>query len=158
MEARPTCLGCLLALALAVLPASAQSAFVVALPESPGKAATLRLCDKCHPIEEVAVERLSKKGWEAKIDDMFRAGATGTDEDVALALDYLAATFPARLNINSAITMDFQRYLTLSEQDGDRIVAYRQQYGPFKRWQDLERVPGIDFKKIRDRREILMVE
>jgi competence protein ComEA len=137
---------------------SAQSPYVQTLPDGPGKAATLRLCNVCHDIEEVSVERLSKKGWEQKIDEMFRAGAKGTDEDVALALAYLAATFPARLNINKAITMDFQRYLTLSEGDGDRIVAYRRQHGPFKKWQDLERVPGIDLKKIRERCEILVVD
>ena len=136
---------------------SVQSPYVQTLPDGPGKAATVRLCNVCHDIEEVSVERLSRKGWEEKIDEMFRAGATGTDEDVALALEYLAATFPARLNINNAITMDFRRYLTLSERDGDRIVAYRRQHGPFKKWQDLERVPGIDFRKIKERCEILVV-
>lgn len=135
-----------------------QSAYAKALPDGPGTAATLRVWGTCHDIEEVSVERLSRKGWEAKIDEMFRAGAVGTDRDVALALDYLAATFPARLDINKAITMEFERYLTLSERDGDAIVACRQQHGPFKKWQDLQMVPGVDFKKIRENSEILFVD
>ena len=135
-----------------------QSAYVRNLPDGPGKAAMVRMCSACHDIEEVGVARLSRKGWGEKVDEMFRAGAVGTDQDVALVVDYLFTAFPARLDINKAITMDFRRYLSLSERDGDLIVAYRRQHGPFKRWQDLEFVPGIDFKKIKERSEILVVD
>ena len=82
----------------------------------------------------------------------------GTDQEVELALSYLARTFRARLDINRANSMDFRRYVGLSERDGDAIVAYRQRHGRFSRWQDLERVPGINFKKVRERSEILVVD
>jgi len=135
-----------------------EAAYVKALPDGPGKAAMVRVCGGCHGIDEVGVATLSRRGWAEKVDEMFRAGAVGTDEDVRLVVDYLSATFPARLDINKANTMDFRRYLSLSEREGDTIVAYRQQHGPFKKWQDLEFVPGVDFKKIADRREILFVD
>jgi hypothetical protein len=135
-----------------------QSEYVKALPAGPGKTALVRMCNGCHAIEEIAVAGLSRKGWAAKVDEMFRQGAVGSDEDVALVLDYLFELFPARLDINAAITMDFRRYLSLSEKDGDRIVAYRRQHGPFKTWQDLLLVPGIDVIKIKERSEILFVD
>ena len=135
-----------------------EAAYVQALPDGPGKAALVRLCSGCHALAEIGVASLSRQGWEGKVDEMFRAGAAGTDEDVALVRDYLFAIFPARLDINKANTMDFRRYVGLSEKDGDTIVAYRQQHGPFKKWQDLELVPGIDVKKVRERSEILFVD
>jgi competence ComEA-like helix-hairpin-helix protein len=135
-----------------------EAAYVQALPDGRGKAELVRLCSQCHALEEVAVASLSRKGWEGKIDEMFRTGASGTDKDAALVRDYLFEIFPARLDINKAITMEFRVYVGLSEKDGDAIVAYRQQHGPFKKWQDLELVPGIDIKKIRERSEILFVD
>jgi hypothetical protein len=135
-----------------------ESAYVKALPDGPGKVALVRMCNGCHGVDEIGVARLSRKGWAGKVDEMFRVGATGTDRDVALVVDYLFTLFPARLDINKAITMDFRRYLSLSEKEGDMIVAYRQQHGPFKKWQDLELVPGIDLKKVRERSEILFVD
>jgi len=135
-----------------------EAAFVKTLPDGPGKTAFVRVCGGCHGVDEIGVVALSRKGWESKVDEMFRAGAVGTDEDVLLLLDYLSATFRARLDINRANTMDFRRYLSLSEEEGDTIVAYRRQHGPFKRWQDLAVVPGIDFRKITDRQEILVVD
>ena len=136
----------------------AEIAFVQALPEAPGKSVTVRICGGCHSVGEVFVSRLARQGWEEKIDEMFRNGAVVSDADVAIVRDYLFNVFPARLNINTANTMDFRRFLTLSEADGDRIVTYRQQHGAFKRWEDLKLVPGIDFKKIQDRNEILSVD
>ncbi len=135
-----------------------ERAYVNALPDGPGKAEMVRVCGGCHGIDEIGVVALSRGGWQEKIDEMFRNGAVGTDQEVELALSYLARTFPARLDINRANTMDFRRYVGLSERDGDAIVAYRQRHGRFSRWQDLERVPGINFKKVRERSEILVVD
>lgn len=134
-----------------------EAAYVKALPDGPGKAALVRLCSGCHGVDEIGVASLSRKGWEAKIDEMFRAGAVGSDEDAALVRDYLFAILPGRLDINQADSMDFRRYVALSERDGDAIVAYRRQHGPFTEWRDLERIPGVDVKKIRERSEILFV-
>ena len=136
----------------------AEIAFVQALPEAPGKPVAVRICGGCHSVEEVFVSPMTRQGWEEKIDEMFRNGAVVSDADMVIVRDYLFNVFPARLNINMANTMDFRRFLTLSEADGDRIVMYRQQHGAFKRWEDLKLVPGIDFKKIQDRSEILFVD
>ena len=135
-----------------------ETAYVKTLPDGPGKVALVRMCGGCHGIDEVGIAGLSRKGWEEKVDEMFRGGAVGNDRDVALVLDYLFTILPARLDINKAVSMDFRRYLGLSERDGDTIVAYRRQHGPFKKWQDLERVPGVNFKKIGERSEILFVD
>ena len=135
-----------------------EKAYVNSLPDGPGKAEMVRVCGGCHGIDEIGVVALSKGGWQEKIDEMFRNGAVGTDQEVELALSYLARTFRARLDINKANTMDFRRYVGLSETDGDAIVAYRRQHGRFNRWQDLEQVPGINFKKVSERSEILVVD
>ena len=138
--------------------AEAENAFVQALPDAPGKSVAVRICGGCHSVEEVFVSPLARQGWEEKIDEMFRNGAVVSDADMVIVRDYLFNAFPARVNINTANTMEFRRFLSLSEADGDRIVTYRRQHGAFKRWEDLKLVPGIDFKKIQDRNEILFVE
>src|SRR5579871_1254678 len=103
----------LLALAL---PAAAQST----LPEGKGKDVVNRMCGtQCHGIDKFISERLSKQGWSNVVDTMLSRGATGTDEEIDLVIDYLAAHFgrdsaPAKVNVNSADAKELQSALELS--------------------------------------------
>ncbi len=82
-----------LALCLAgpLRPAAAQSPVV--LPEGPGREVVLRACSQCHSLENVLRSRLTRRQWEARIDEMLGRGAKLTDEEIDLVAEYLSVNF-----------------------------------------------------------------
>ena len=153
-------LGCLLGLALSGA-ASAQS-----LPQGKGRAEFQRICGKCHGLEMATKLRQSADGWSAIVDDMVSRGAEGTDDELELIVKYLAANFgkspedtgskapPAqKVNVNTAGVHELTDVLGLSAGDAEAIVQFRKDKGDFKDWPDLRKVPGIDLKKLEDRKD-----
>ena len=126
------------------------------LPEGEGKATVERICSKCHELEVVARARNTRAGWNSVIDDMVARGAEGTDEELERILDYLAKNLggtPAKINVNKATGRELAATLAISKETASAIVSEREKNGPYKQWQDLKRVPGIDLKRIEDKRD-----
>src|SRR5580700_89862 len=63
------------------------------IPDGPGKAATLRVCSKCHSPEQAVSLRQDRDEWEDTISKMVKLGATGSDDDFDAVLNYLAKYF-----------------------------------------------------------------
>jgi competence protein ComEA len=139
-----------------VLPALSQSK----LPEGPGKAALLRVCKGCHPPETVAAKRHSREEWEEVVVQMLNAGATGSDDDLNLVVDYLTEHFnkAAKVNVNKATVSEIVEALGLSSKDGNAIVAWREKNGAFQTAQDLKKVPGIDAAIIEAKKDQLQFQ
>jgi quinoprotein glucose dehydrogenase len=78
--------------------AAALSAFgqSLNLPDGPGKAETVRLCTKCHTIEQAVSLRQGQSGWADTINKMVGIGAEGTDAEFTAILNYLAKNFGPR--------------------------------------------------------------
>jgi competence protein ComEA len=86
-------------------------------------------------------------------------GATGTPEEIATIVDYLAKNFPAvaaKTNVNKATSMDLQTQLELTAKDADAIVKYRTDHGNFKDWDGLAKVPGIDTAKLTAKKDSIV--
>ena len=156
-------LGCLLSLSLAA-PVSAQS-----LPAGKGRAQFQRICTHCHGSEIVTRLKLSSDQWAGVVDDMVGRGAEGTDDDFELIVNYLSANFGKpktdsdskeaagqKVNVNSATAAELTGQLEISTGDADAIVRYRKEKGAFRDWPDLRKVPGIDLKKLEDRKDRLV--
>jgi len=116
-------------------------------PDLPGKDATIRACGNCHEPERAASLHQTKDGWDA----------TMSDADYATVLDYLSKAFPADapkpLNINTASGIDLESTLGLLRSQAALIVAYREKHGNYKSFEDLKKVPGLDFSKIEDKKD-----
>jgi cytochrome c5 len=63
------------------------------LPEGAGKDITKRMCSGCHPLTTVTGKKASKDQWGIIVDRMVVLGAKGTDEEVEIVIEYLAANF-----------------------------------------------------------------
>jgi mono/diheme cytochrome c family protein len=63
------------------------------LPDGPGKATTEKVCGNCHGAEVVIGRQETRSTWAAIVDDMVQRGATGTDQELAQVVDYLATKF-----------------------------------------------------------------
>jgi competence protein ComEA len=128
------------------------------LPDGEGKATVERICSKCHELEVVARAPNTRAGWNSVVDDMVVRGAEGTDEELERILDYLAKNLggtPAKINVNKATARELAAALAISKETASAIVSEREKNGPYKQWQDLKRVPGIDLKRIEDKRDRL---
>ncbi len=67
------------------------------LPDGPGKDVVKRMCSSCHGLEVVTGTRKTKERWQNTVDVMVSRGATGTDEEIDLVINYLADHFaPAK--------------------------------------------------------------
>jgi len=82
-----------LASAAAVILASAALAQTPAMPDGPGKAETVRICSKCHPIDQAISMRQGREAWQQSITKMVDLGAEGTNAEFATILNYLARNF-----------------------------------------------------------------
>ena len=76
-------------------PPAANSA--ASLPEGAGRELVARACSQCHSLQVVVGLRLTRKQWEAKIDQMLAKGAKLSDDEIDLAADYLAGNFGPRI-------------------------------------------------------------
>jgi competence protein ComEA len=146
----------LLVIALVALPVGAQTQ----LPEGKGKAETVRVCGTCHPPERGASVRLTREGWQDVIAKMVTLGAKGTDEELGLVLDYLDTHFKGEaarpINMNSASALELESVAGFLRKEAATWIAYRSKKGPCKTLDDLKKVPGVDFKKVDQRRDRLV--
>ncbi|HLH38896.1 MAG TPA: helix-hairpin-helix domain-containing protein [Bryobacteraceae bacterium] len=123
------------------------------LPAGPGREALTKVCSGCHSPESVVGMAKTREDWAALVGDMANQGAQGSDEEFDRIIDYLAANFPAKVNVNTAGPQLLENALGLSEKEAGALVAYREQNGKFKSMDDLAKVPGVDVKKIEARKD-----
>jgi competence protein ComEA len=131
------------------------------LPDGPGKDETVKACAPCHEARRAASVRLTREGWAAVIEGMRQRGAKISDEEFPVVLDYLSTHFlgaaPQPLNVNTASQIDFEAAGGLLRREAAAVVQYREKHGRFKSLDDLKKVPGLDFKKIENRKDAMVV-
>ena len=131
------------------------------MPDGPGKDVTVQACGSCHDARRAASVRLTRDGWAAVIESMQRFGARFSPEEVPIILDYLSTHFLGEalqpLNLNTATQIDLEAAGGLLRREAAAVIRYREQHGRFKTLDDLKQVPGLDFKKIENRRDAVVV-
>jgi competence protein ComEA len=131
------------------------------LPHGEGRDAVLRLCVKCHSPNVILAYGQNRLGWENTITKMVRAGAVGTDEDFTDIADYLTANFPPssvkKIFVNMATDKQIAEVLEISLEDAKAIVVYRDKIKGFKSLEDMKQVPGVDTKKIDEKKDRLVI-
>ena len=125
------------------------------LPGGPGRDTMKKVCGKCHSAENVVGLAKSREEWGELTSKMVDLGAEGTIDEFNDVVDYLTEHFPqaSRVNVNKATAADFESALGFSPKEAEAMVGYRRAKGNFKSVQDLEKVPGVDVKKIQARRD-----
>jgi competence protein ComEA len=85
---------------------------------------------------------------------MVSRGADATEKDIAAIVEYLTANF-GKINVNTAAAPDIQKFLSLTEAEARAIVAYRDQNGKFKDFDALQKTPGVDAEKLKQKRSLI---
>ena len=139
---------------------SAAALAQVQLPDAPGKDETVRICGMCHEVERAASVKLTREGWQETIAKMVDLGASGSDEELANVLDYLAERFkgeaPRPLNLNTATAVELESIVGLLRKESAAWIAHRTASGRCKSLDDFKKVAGVPFKKIDEHRDRLV--
>ena len=122
-----------------------------ALPEGDGRELLFRTCAECHGVESVTAERRTRAEWQGVVDDMAGRGAQASDDDVKTLVAYLSINV-GRVNVNRASEEDLKAVVGVSADEAAAIVAHRTKEGSFKTLDDLKRVPGVDGRKLDERK------
>jgi competence protein ComEA len=125
------------------------------LPTGPGRETLLRVCGACHSAENVAGMAKTREEWGALVGEMAADGAQGTNDEFNEIVDYLAAHFPKTINVNKVTATDLAAGLEITAKEAEAIVHYREEKGSFKSAEDVEKVPGVDAKKIEAKKDRL---
>jgi competence protein ComEA len=123
------------------------------LPAGEGSETFVRICSACHEVENATETRHTRDEWKGVLTKMVDRGALVTDEDAKVIVDYLTAHFGKELNLNKATAQEVESFLKVSAEESTAIVYFRETNGHFKSWEDLSTVPGLDVKKIEDKKD-----
>jgi competence ComEA-like helix-hairpin-helix protein len=128
----------------------------VVLPEGAAKKTVENACGDCHGLDKIVDNPETSEKWRATVNRMVRKGATLSDAEIDAVVDYLATNFPPeKINVNTANSNQLQNILELSAAEADAIVKYRKANGNFKDLAGLEKVQGVDAKKIEAQKELI---
>jgi competence protein ComEA len=118
-------------------------------------AAFTRVCGRCHTSDRVVEGRRSRSQWEEVLERMVAKGATGSDDDWGIVIEYLVSEF-GRVTINSAPADELSQVLHLDSKEADAIVSYRKAHGPFADFDALTAMPGAPVEALRKRRDAIV--
>jgi competence protein ComEA len=147
------------------LPLAAQDE----LPQGKGKETLENTCTECHGLDKVLSQLRSRERWRAIAVAMRSKGATMSDSELDILVDYLFEYFGTvetteatpkaaerpKINVNKAAAKELADVLQLTPGEAAAIVRFREANGPFKEWRDLTRVDGVDKAKIEARKDQL---
>ena len=114
-----------------------------------------RVCGRCHSSDRIVEGRRSRGQWEEVLEQMTARGATGTDDDYAIIIEYLVSEY-GRVAINTAAAEELSQVLHLDRKDADAIVAYRKNHGRFADFDALIAMPDAPVEALRKRREAIV--
>jgi DNA uptake protein ComE-like DNA-binding protein/outer membrane protein assembly factor BamB len=139
--------------------AFAAAAAAAASAQQPAAAVTKadfdRLCGTCHEPERGLSSRRTRDHWLQTVNQMVGRGAQGTDDELMGVVEYLTREH-GRVNVNLASAAEIALVLGLTPAEGMAIVEHRHQRGTFEDAASVERVAGIDAKKIAARRDAMV--
>ncbi len=134
--------------ASATLPAQSNEEM---LPAGPAKEKLAKLCVGCHEMDLVVARRHTRPEWEGVMEDMVARGSQGTPAELAGLVDYLNQ-YLGKVNVNAASAKELEQALKIPEPAARAIVAWREQNGKFKSFEEVRKTPGLDEAAIRDKR------
>jgi competence ComEA-like helix-hairpin-helix protein len=134
-------------------PAPAAPAQFVLAP-GPGADVFQKTCVLCHTPDRIVSVRRTKTEWEEVMDTMITRGARVTDENYGTIEEYLLRSY-GKVNVNKAVRDDLMLVAGVTEAEADSIVKFRAENGPFADLAALGKVPGLDVKKLEEKKDAL---
>jgi competence ComEA-like helix-hairpin-helix protein len=115
------------------------------------------ICGRCHTPDRITGTRKSGLEWKETIDKMILKGAQVSDDDYDVILAFLVRNFD-RVDINWVESGELVVALGLTNEEAEKIVAYRKEHGDFKDFETLAKVPGVDAKKLEAKKSTIVFQ
>ena len=138
--------------AQAPAPGETPPGFVLAA--GPGMADFQRVCVLCHTPDRIVTVRRTKTEWEEVLDKMITRGAQITDDNYGPIADYLLRNY-GKVNVNRAVKEDLVLIAGVAPTEAENILKFRSEHGPFADFEALTKVPGVDVKKLDQKKEAI---
>ena len=127
----------------------------LALATGPGADVFQRVCVLCHPADRIVSVRKTKTEWEEVLDKMITKGAQLNDDNYGSIEEYLLRNY-GKVNVNKAMKDDLVLVAGVTPAEADSIIKFRTESGPLADFAALTKVPGLDAKKLEEKRDALM--
>ena len=142
--------------ALLILSSIAALAQDVVLPEGKAKALVESSCTECHGLDQVVQSGMSASDWRTTVNRMVKKGASLSPEQIDDVVQYLSVYFvPEKTNVNTATADQLKNGLQLTAAEAEAIVQYRKANGNFKDLASLQKVSGVDPKKLEAKKDLI---
>ena len=139
-----------------VLCSTAALAQDIVLPDGKAKPLVESACTECHGLDQVVQSGMSASDWRATVNRMVKKGASLAPDQIDSVVEYLSVYFvPDKTNVNTATADQLKNALQLSAAEAEAIVQYRKANGNFKDLAGLEKVSGVDAKKIEAKKDLI---
>jgi competence protein ComEA len=116
-------------------------------------------CARCHEVAKSYSIKQDRDGWQATMNKMAGLGLKAPDAELAEIFEYLVKNYPAdavaKLKINECRAIEMESALGLKRSQAAAVIAYREKHGPFKSFEDLKKVPGLDPAKLEEKKDRL---
>ncbi len=106
------------------------------------------------PPDRIVSVRKTRTEWEEVLDKMITKGAQINDDNYGSIEDYLLRNY-GKVNVNKAVKDDLVLIAGVTPAEADSILKVRGENGPFADFDALSKVPGLDTKKLAEKREAL---
>ena len=123
------------------------------MPEGQGKQIILRECTACHLPDHFTKYQHTPEEWQAIVIRMGARVKSASKDELDIVTKYLSTNYPkvevaGKLNVNKAKAAEIQTQLSLTPEEADAIVKYRERHGDFREWGELLAIYGVDGRKI----------
>jgi competence ComEA-like helix-hairpin-helix protein len=108
------------------------------------------VCGRCHTLALFLNQTRSWDRWNDVFADMTQRGAKGTDEQLARVTTYFLENLTL-VNVNSSPVEELTGVLGVSDEVAEAIIARRQSQ-PFANLAQLRAVPGVDARRLEQRK------
>ena len=103
-------------------------------------------CTVCHGLNRLETEK-TRADWEYTVHNMIGRGAKVAPAEIQGLVAYLGKYFGMSINVNKANAEELRMELEIPAADAQAIVAAREKTW-LKDWADLEKVPGLNIRKM----------
>jgi competence ComEA-like helix-hairpin-helix protein len=142
---------------LTILACGALALTAQELREGEGRESVEKICKGCHEMARSVSKRQDRDAWQQTMAKMTAFGMKSSEEDYGKALDYLARLYPAGetppVNLNQAAAVEIESRLNLRRSQAAALLAYRAKHGPFKKFEDLKKIPQLDYAALEAKRD-----
>ena len=126
--------------------ATASSVFAQDAPRK-SFAVMQEACSACHGLNRLETAK-NRSDWKDTVERMVSSGADVKAEEMNGLVGYLVRFYGESVEVNKATQQQLQEELDITAPEAEAIVKARAESGNFKTYADMQKVKGLDTKRL----------